>query len=242
MPHSQLRAVALACALSLLLAPASRAQEIVDDPPNKAANLRHAARARGLGHNPLRSLQNEALSLVNEARNLAQLPYTSLQTIQGNLGRIGGLMRDARRIAYDVGAIEQEFSRNYSLDPGATDASLLASARARWLNSTAAFRHMLDVQAGVVAGMPAARSETETLVKASQAASGIVQATQAGNQLLALQSQQLTDLAALMAAEGRAEALDRAGRAASREEAQERFRRFIDRADGYQPQAVDLFH
>ena len=50
--------------------------------------------------------------------------------------------------------------------------------------------------------------------------------TQAGNQLLALQSQQLGDLAAAIAAQGRAEMLEAARAAAAEAEGRERFRRF----------------
>ena len=62
-----------------------------------------------------------------------------------------------------------------------------------------------------------------------------------GNQLLAVQTQQLTQLIALMAAQGRAQALEQADRAASREQARELFRRFIDRGEGYQPAQVEMF-
>ena len=67
----------------------------------------------------------------------------------------------------------------------------------------------------------------DTLVSASQSASGALQATQAGNQLLALQSQQLADLTAAVAAQGRAQALDAARNAAEEAEARERLRRFF---------------
>ena len=66
----------------------------------------------------------------------------------------------------------------------------------------------------------------DTLVGASQSASGALQVAQAGNQLLALQSQQLADLTAAVAAQGRAQALDAARDAAIEAEARERFRRF----------------
>ena len=79
------------------------------------------------------------------------------------------------------------------------------------------------------------------LAGASQGAVGVVQAAQAGNQLLAVQTQQLTQLIALMAAQGRAQALEQADRAASREQARELFRRFIDRGEGYQPAQVEMF-
>lgn len=229
-----------ALALSLMASPAG-AQLAVYDPTNYASNVLQAARALEQINNQIRALQNQALSLTNQARNLAQLPYSSLQVIEGNLSRIKGLMQQAQQIAYDVRAIEGEFDRNYSLDAEASDLALVTSARKRWTNSAAAYRDALKVQAGVVTGMAAAQSETSQLVSASQGATGIVQATQAGNQLLALQSQQLADLTALLAAQGRADALEQAERAAGRTQAQEQFRRFISRGEGYQPQAVEMF-
>lgn len=199
------KAAALAgvATMAVLAASPAGAQRIVYDPTNYTSNVLQAARAMEQINNQIKGLQNQALSLSNQARNLAQLPYSSLQTIQGNLGRIGGLVEQAQRVAFDVQAIDREFSQNYALNAGATDAGLLASAKARWLNSAAAFQDLLRVQAGVVAGMPGSRSATQALVGASQGATGIVQATQAGNQLLALQSQQLSDLTAMMAAQAR---------------------------------------
>lgn len=237
----RITSAALAAGLVLSLAAPAGAQRIVYDPTNYASNVMQAARALEQINNQIRGLQNQALSLTNQARNLAQLPYSSLQTLQGNVGRVGGLMQQAQRVAYDVQAIDREFGRNYAVTAGSSDAALIASAKARWLNSAAAFRDALEVQAGVVAGLNGGRAELGNLVGASQGASGILQATQAGNQLLALQSQQLTDLTAMMAAQGRAAALEQADRAASRAQAQEQFRRFMDRRQGYQAYPVEMF-
>ena len=71
--------------------------------------------------------------------------------------------------------------------------------------------------------------EMTALVGQSQGATGALQATQAGNQLLALQAQQLADLTAAVAAQGRAQALDAARQAAIEAEGRERFRRFFGR-------------
>lgn len=233
--------LALTAAGAIAAAVPAQAQLKVFDPTNYVSNVLQAARALEQINNQIRSLQNQALSLQNQARNLQQLPYSSLQTLQGNLGRIGGLMQQAQRVAYDVQAIDREFSQNYAVSPGSSDAALVASAKARWLNSASAFQHALEVQAAVIGGLPSSRSVSQNLVTSSQGASGILQATQAGNQLLALQSQQLTDLSAMIAAQGRAAALEQADRAASHAQAQEQFRRFMDRRQGYQPQPVEMF-
>lgn len=79
------------------------------------------------------------------------------------------------------------------------------------------------------------------LVARSQGATGALQAAQAGNQLVALQSQQLADLTALVAAQGRAEALEQARQAASQEQAREQLRRFLAPGPGYAPTQVEMF-
>ncbi len=63
------------------------------------------------------------------------------------------------------------------------------------------------------------RSRWETTVGESQGATGVPQATQAGNQLLALQNRQLSDLIAVISANGRADALSEAERATAAEQA-----------------------
>lgn len=103
---------------------------------------------------------------------------------------------------------------------------MVANAEARWNDSVGAFQDAMKVQAGVVTNMGATRQSIGTLVTASQSATGALQAAQAGNQLLALQSQQLGDLAAALAAQGRAEMLGAARDAAAEAEGRERFRRF----------------
>ena len=232
--------IAVGLLAGAMAAPAA-AQVTVFDPTNYASNVLQAARALEQVNNQIQSLQNQALSLVNQARNLAQLPYSALATIQDNLAGIQDLMAQAQRIAFDVRAIEQAFQADYQVGGSASDLDLVRAAKARWDNSAAAFKDALNVQASVVGGLSGTAAEVRALTSASQGATGIVQAAQAGNQLLALQSQQLTQLVALIAAQGRAEAFEQADRAASREQAREQFRRFISRGGGYQPTAVEMF-
>jgi P-type conjugative transfer protein TrbJ len=80
------------------------------------------------------------------------------------------------------------------------------------------------------------------LVGQSQGATGALQATQAGNQLLALQAQQLSDLTALLAANGRADALTTAEQAAAAEQGREQRRRFLTPGSGYQPGNAQMFN
>jgi P-type conjugative transfer protein TrbJ len=248
MTHRPLRRVLLAGVVVLSLGvaapPAMAVSGIVYDPTNYAQNLLQAARALQQIQNQISSLQNEAAMLLNEAKHLQQLPFSALQGLQQDMSKITGLLGQASRVAYDVQAIKREFQQNYpaAFSASATDQSLTASAQARWLNSIEAFQLVLDVQAGVVGTLASTQGQAGDLVGQSQGAVGALQATQAGNQLLALQSKQLADLTALLAAQGRADALEQARQAESAAEAKERLRRFLGTGQGYQPQSVQMFY
>ncbi len=214
--------------LASLPPPAAHAQLAVHDPGNYAQNLLQAARALQAVNNQITSLQNEAQMLVGQARTLASLPYSSLAALQAQVDRTRELLGQAQALAYDVSQIQQAFRANYgAVDLSASDAALTARADARWTTAVAGFEDALKVQAGVVGGLGASRDQLTNLVGASQGAVGGLQAAQAGNQLLALQAQQLADLIALSAAQGRALALEAADRAAARADAKTRFSRFM---------------
>src|SRR3546814_19868392 len=102
---------------------------------------------------------------------------------------------------------------------------MVANAEARWNDSVGAFQDAMKVQAGVVTNMGVTRQSIGTLVSASQSATGALQAAQAGNQILAVQSQQLSDLAAAIAAQGRAQMLDAARSAPAQAAGRDRFPR-----------------
>lgn len=244
-----LRRVAMAGVAALALAASSVAPAnaqfggIVYDPTNYAQNVLTAARALQQVNNQIQSLQNEATSLINEAKNLSSLPFSSLAQLQAQVQRTQQLLSSAQRIAYDVQSIDQVFASQYrSVSMSASDQALVAGAKDRWQNSVAAFEDALKVQAGVVGNIDGARTSMDSLVSSSQSASGALQAAQAGNQLLALQSQQLADLTAMMAARDRAETLEAAQRAAAQDQAREQLRRFLTPGVGYTPTAVTMFH
>lgn len=216
---------------------------IVYDPTNYAQNVLTAARALQQVNNQIQQIQNQATSLINQAKNLASLPFSSIAQLQAQVQRTQQLLTSAQRIAYDVTTIDQEFTRRYkSVDLSASDKSLVDDAQARWQNSVSAFEDSLKVQAGVVANIDGSRTAMNSLVTASQSASGALQAAQAGNQLLALQAQQLADLTAVVAAQGRAQALESAERSAAHAQGQEQVRRFLAPGKGYVAGDATLFH
>ncbi|WP_320177651.1 P-type conjugative transfer protein TrbJ [Roseovarius pacificus] len=242
-------ALALALAASLALAPVFTTPahaffgRIVYDPTNHAENLLTAARTLEQINNQIVQLQNEAQMLINQARNLASLPYSSLQALQQNVSRTQQLLGQAQNIAFDVQNIDQMFQQDYgNLSLATTDQRLIADARSRWENTVGGLQDAMRVQAGVVGNIDSNRAEMSALVGESQGATGALQATQAGNQLLALQSQQLSDLIAVISANGRANALTEAERATAAEQGRIQRERFLTPGSGYQPGNAQMFN
>jgi type IV secretion system protein TrbJ len=221
-----------------------RAQMTVFDPSNYSQNVLTAARALQQVNNGIQSLQNEAMSLINEARNLASLPYSALEALQQSIGQTQQLLGQAQRIAYDVSAIDQAFTRAYPQHYTSATSSpqLLMDAQTRWKNSLAGFQDAMRVQAGVIQNLDRTRAQIGNLVSSSQSAEGALQAAQSGNQLIALQTNQLADLTAVMASIARAQSLESARAVASQAQAREQMERFLTYGPGYQAPTVRMFH
>lgn len=166
-----------------------------------------------------------------------------MQELQQSVARTQQLLRQAQSIAYDVQQIDRAFQTSYApASASSSDQALFASARQRWQTSVGALQDAMRVQAGVVGNIETNRTQMAALVGSSQSATGALQATQAGNQLLALQAQQLSDLTAAVAAQGRAQNLEAAQRAAAADQGREQLRRFLTPGQGYQPTEVTMFH
>ncbi|MCK1623269.1 P-type conjugative transfer protein TrbJ [Bradyrhizobium sp. 160] len=236
-------ATALSIGLSLpplWTAPAS-AQVIVYDPSNFSQNVLTAARELQQINNQIQMLTNQSQSLVNQAKNLASLPMSTLAQLQSTIARTQSLLTQAQNISFNVQQIQTAYSSNYGAAPTTgSNATLFAAAQARWQNSVGAFEDSLKVQAGVVGNIPTNAGAMTSLVTASQSASGALQAAQAGNQLLALQSQQLSDLVAVLAVKGRSDALEQARVTATESQGAQQYKIFATRG-GYQPGNVTMF-
>src|SRR5262245_8016589 len=178
------RAAAILATVTLMSSAAlpTSAQMTVFDLSNYSQNVLTAARALQQVTNQITSLQNEAQMLINQARNLASLPYSSLQQLQQSVGRTQQLLAQVQGIAFDVQQIDQAFSTTYAPAPAnQSDQSLIANARARWQNAVDGLQDALRVQATVVGNLNTNRDEMSALIGASQGATGALQAAQAGN-------------------------------------------------------------
>jgi len=244
MPRNLCRAAMMVAAALTFASARAEGQMLVYDPSNYAQNVLQAARALEQINNQITSLQNQTQMLLNQTRNLASLPYSSLQAIEQSNARTQQLLNQAQRLAYDINQIDQAFQRTYPQSYAGSTSSqqLVGDAQARWQNSLAGYQDALRVQAGVVQALDTTRTETDALVSSSQSAVGILQATQAGNQLIALQTRQLLDLTALIAAHSRAQSLDGARTTANQEQARVQLNQFLTTGRGYQAQTVQMFH
>lgn len=233
-----------AAGLALLAASPASAQLTVYDPTNYSQNLLSAARALQQINNQITSLQNEASMLINQARNLTSLPTSTLSQIQQSMDRTRQLIGDAQQIAYNIRDVDRVFDQRYPAGSlsGTSNGQLVENAETRWRDAVGAFQDALRTQATVVTNLGDTRREMDTLVGASQTATGALQAAQAGNQLVALQTRQIADLTALVAAQGRASAIEAARAAADEAQARERSRRFIGTRSEYRPRSVSIFN
>src|SRR5439155_18233852 len=126
--------IGAAClAFTSVCAPA-RAQMIVYDPSNYAQNVLQAARALQQINNQITSLQNQTQMLLNQAKNLASLPYSSLQAIEQSIARTQQLLSQAQRLGYDISQIDQAFQRSYPQSYAGSTSSqqLVGDAQTRW--------------------------------------------------------------------------------------------------------------
>ena len=137
-------------------------------------NVLTAARALQQINNQITSLQNEAQMLINQARNLASLPYSSLQQLAAvdpahpAASRPGAAHR-LRRPADRPGVPDHLRQR---VDAGQSDQQLVANAQQRWQNTVGGLQDAMRVQAGVVGNLDTNRDEMSALVGQSQCATG----------------------------------------------------------------------
>jgi P-type conjugative transfer protein TrbJ len=243
----RLRAALAAGVAMLTLATASvpaHAQWIVYDPTNFSQNVLTAARELQQVNQNIQSLENQATMLINQAKNLASLPYSSLAQLEASIQRTEQLLMQAQNIAYSVTTIDQAFTQVYpqSYSGSTPNSQLLADAQTRWQNARAGYQDSMNVQAGVVQNLQNAQTQISALVSSSQSASGALQAAQSGNQIMGLAAQQLADLTGVIAAMARAQSLDNAGRLESEAQGRQQMQNFLNYGAGYQPGNAQMFH
>ncbi len=233
----------LSCATSIAIAVGSVAPahalfglpSIVIDPSNLAQNLMTATRTLAMINNQIKQLTNEAQMLLRLDKQLLALGYNIAPQLKADLDQIKLLMQAAQSIAFTVNQTETTFAtmfpENYT--SVITGNQLVIDARQRWELSRKAWRDTMVIQARVVETLPTDIAKLDELVAESQNAQGQLQATQAGNQLTAMSAKQQIQLQQLMAAQFRADAIEKARASQSQEQAREQFKRFLGSNTAY---------
>lgn len=239
-----LAAVAIVAGLSIGSAPAFGQFAVID-----AASLKEAVIEAGQSlqqiNNQITQIQQFVQMLQNEERNLTSLPLSIVQQLDQSISQITALMGQAEGLVYNVQNVEAQFQRFYPRSIGAAtpDFQLSADAQTRWQYSLASFQNTMEVQSQIVQQLSVDQAQMDGLVAQSQGAVGALQATQAGNQLIALHAKQLAALQALLAAQARSQALEQARSAAAEGQGYAQFQRFLGAGPGdYSAVPVTMFH
>jgi hypothetical protein len=129
-------------------------------------------------NNEIQSLESQATMLINQARNLASLPYSALAQLEAQIQRTEQLLQQAQRIAYGVTQINQAFTTTYPQSyPLSTSAQqLVTDAQTRWQNALGGFQDAMTAQAGAGQNLDTTRTQITALVSNSQSATGALTA------------------------------------------------------------------
>jgi P-type conjugative transfer protein TrbJ len=211
---------------------------IVFDPTNYAKNLLTAQRALTQINNQIRSLQNEATMLSNEARNLTTVGFPELQQITADLQQIDRLMAQARGISFRIADLSAQYARLFPGEgrTGVTADQRIVDARARLDSVMAAYRETMAAQSQVAGNVSADAPTLALLAARSQGAEGALQVAQTSNQLLALTTKQQFQIQQMMATQYRAEATEAEARAQSAIDGRAATIRFLGSGSAYTPQ------
>ena len=235
---------ALASALTLAtgvatitLLPTPAQAFVVFDPWNYGQNLLTAARSLEEIQNQVKQMTNEAQSLAKMDLNLAQLGSSIGGDLKSQMNDIKLLLDKANGIALNVSATDRQMKSLFPSDYSSalTNDQSLQAAKTRWDETLSAFKRSMSLEAKVVENTTEDGNALSDLLNKSSTAVGNLQVQQAGNELLGLSVKQQLQLQTLMAADQRAQSLERARVLASQEESRLRFKSFVGASTAYTP-------
>jgi P-type conjugative transfer protein TrbJ len=210
---------------------------VVFDPWNYEQNLLSAVRNLEEVQNQIKQLTNEAQSLAKMDLNLTQLGSSIGGDLKDSMGEIKSLLDKANGIALSVSQTDAEMKKLFPSDyaEALTNDQSFAQAKTRWTETLLAFKRSMNLEAKVVENTAEDGNALSDLLLKSSSAVGNLQVQQAGNELVGLSVKQQLQLQNLMAADQRAQSLERARQLASQEEARLRFKTFVGDGTAYTP-------
>ena len=214
--------------LLLFGAPLPASAFIVFDPANYGQNLLTAARSLREVENQVKQLSNEVQMLTKMDANLTSLGSSVGGDLKSSLDQIQTLLKTADGIALSINQTQSEVQRLFpsQYQTALTNSQSFQLATQRWTDTLSAFKNSMALEAKVVETTDSDSNVLSDLLSKSASAVGNLEVQQAGNQLVGLNVKQQLQLQTLMAADQRAQSLDRATALAAQQEAQLRFKRF----------------
>lgn len=235
MPSRRLHAIRagsmIAAALAMVaLSTPAQAQWAVFDATNYSQNILTAAHT-------LQQINNQITMLQNQAKHLLTVGFPELTTIAQTISSINQLMTQAQAIEFKVANIDTQFKAMFptTFNQLLTNSEHVTAAQTRLSAAKTAFEHTMTVQAQIVENVATDTATLSSITDRSQSAAGSLQAQQTTNQLLALVAKQQLQLQTMMAAQYRAETLDRANRVQSQTDAQSATTKFLGSGTAYTP-------
>jgi len=221
----------------------SPAQFAVIDVANLFQTTLTAARSLTQIVNQIKSLENEAVMLINEAKNLTAINYNVVNRLLATFGTINQLLQQAQGLSLVLQQTEAQFTKQYpkAYPTGTNNAQMAQDAYVRWQNSLEALRTAVNVQSQSNTNFDSDTTSLADLVTQSQNAEGALGAIQATNQLLALHARQLIQQQQLALSQDRATAMEQARAVAAQERARQVRLLFTAAGLAYDPQAVGGF-
>ena len=209
----------------------------VFDPINYEQNLLTAVRTLESIQNQVRQLQNQAEQLLRMNINLQPLTGGIGVDLQATLTQLRARISEGDALALKVRETDAAFERLYpkTFADSISSDELLRSARSRWEEAHASFRRAAVLQGQVSETIDSDGRLLDRVLLRSQGAVGALQATQAGNELTALNVKQALQLQTLLAVQQRADTAERLRGMVAEEEARQRFRTFVGNGRAYSP-------
>lgn len=212
---------AIVLTLGVTVAPArdARAQIPVIDPANLAQSITQVAHMVQQLRNQVQQIEQATAMLRQNPLQLSPELSASISEARALFNSVQGVAFEARQLGEDLRTLYPETWENFDLDEvlGQSDQWMAESRRS--------LERAMEAEARAAQRIEQTQGRINRALQSSSGAEGQTGAIQAGNQLLGIQASQLTEIHALLIAQGRALETERLERVAREERAREIQRR-----------------
>lgn len=212
---------AIILTLGVAIAPArdARAQIPVIDPANLAQSITQVAHM-------VEQLRNQVQQIEQAAAMLRQNPLQLSPELSQSIGEARALFQSVQGIAYEADQLGDQLRTLYPETWEDFDLARVLSQSDAWMSeSRQSLQRAMEAEARAAQRIEQTQGRINRALQSSSAAEGQTGAIQASNQLLGIQASQLTEIHALLIAQGRALETERMERIAREERAREIQRR-----------------